>query len=354
MRVSTRNALRQLEHVRTMRDALRARLHEASGAIWTVASKVRTYSVWQRSVSAVVAATLFIGPLTVTFEQSESAAGALAAGSKRFDDDAWQQLRDLAGLRVRFMMQQAFATPIVDPNAPITFQPKITQSTGANGGVPVVNITAPNAAGISLNQYQTFNIDPVGLILNNSLMSGTSLTGGNVAANTNLAGRTASVIVNQVTSNGAAYASMLNGPLEVFGAPATVIIANPNGITTRGTGFTNTIGVTLSTGTPQFLSDMNGTRTDFSHATAVGYNVTGGHIQIEGNAGANGPGAGIEGTVGTIDLIAETIGVNAPLFAGNRINAIAGRQFVLPGVSSCCRARCRMRARRMARRRMAA
>ncbi|MEM5344266.1 filamentous hemagglutinin N-terminal domain-containing protein [Paraburkholderia azotifigens] len=334
MRVSTRNALRQLEHVRTMRDVLRARLHETSGQIWTVASKVRTYSVWQRSVSAVVAATLFIGPLTVTFEQSESAAGMLAAGSKRFDDDAWQQLRDLTGLRVRVMMQQAFATPIVDPNAPITFQPKITQSTGANGGVPVVNITAPNTAGISLNQYQSFNIDPIGLILNNSLMSGTSLTGGNVAANTNLAGRTASVIVNQVTSNGAAYASLLNGPLEVFGAPATVIIANPNGITTRGTGFTNTIGVTLTTGTPQFLSDMNGTRTDFIHATAVGYNVTGGHIQIEGNAGANGPGAGIEGTVGTIDLIAETIGVNAPLFAGSRINAIAGRQFVSPGAVS--------------------
>ncbi|WP_336598096.1 filamentous hemagglutinin N-terminal domain-containing protein [Paraburkholderia bengalensis] len=334
MRVSTRDALRQLDHVRTIRDELRARLRDTSGYIWTVASNGKTYSWWQRGVSAVVAATLFVGPLTVTFEQSQSAAGVLAAGSRRLDDDAWRQIRDLAGLRVRFMMQQAFATPIVDPNAPISFQPKITQSTGANGGVPVVNITAPNAAGISLNQYQTFNIDPVGLILNNSLMSGTSLTGGNVSANPNLSGRSASIIVNQVTSTGAAYASLLNGPLEVFGSPATVVIANPNGITTRGTGFTNTIGVTLSTGTPQFLSDLNGTPTDFSHATAVGYNVTGGHIQIEGNAGANGPGAGIEGTVGTIDLIAETIGVNAPLYAGNRINAIVGRQFVAPNAVS--------------------
>ena len=49
------------------------------------------------------------------------------------------------------------------------------------------------------------------------------------------------------------------------------------------------IGVTLSTGTPQFLSDLNGTVTDFSHAQAVGYSVAGGHIQIEGNAGVNGP-----------------------------------------------------------------
>ncbi len=330
MRVSTRNALRQLERVQLPREELRSGLTRASGYVRTIAGAARSYSLWQRAVSAVVAATLFVGPLTVTFEQSESAAGLLASGSHRLDDNAWQRIQDLAWLRVRFAMQEAMAAPIVDPTAPISFQPKITQTTGANGGVPVVNITAPNAAGISLNQYQTFNIDPVGLILNNSLLSGTSLTGGNVQANPNLAGRTASVIVNQVTSTGSAFASLLNGPLEVFGAPATVIIANPNGITTRGTGFTNTIGVTLSTGTPQFLGDLNGTQTDFAHAQAVGYNVTGGHIQIEGNAGTNGPGAGIEGTVGTIDLIAETIGINAPLYAGTRINTVAGRQFVLP------------------------
>ncbi len=58
--------------------------------------------------------------------------------------------------------------------------------------------------------------------------------------------------------------------------------------------------------------------------------MTGGHIQIEGNAGVNGPCAGIEGTVGrTIDLIGETIGINAPAHAGQRINAIGG-------ASSCC------------------
>ncbi|GGC45033.1 hypothetical protein GCM10011400_35170 [Paraburkholderia caffeinilytica] len=294
----------------------------------------RPYRVWQRAVSALVALTLFAGPLSITFEQSRDAAGVLAAGSHRLDDETWQRIIDLSAVRVRFAMQMAQAAPIVDPTAPITFQPKITQTTGAGGGVPVVNITAPNAAGISLNKYQSFNIDPVGLILNNSLMAGTSLTGGDLQANPNLAGRTASVIVNQVTSTGAAYASLLNGPLEVFGAPATVIIANPNGITTNGTGFTNTIGVTLSTGTPQFLSDLKGTVTDFDNAQAVGYSVTGGHIQIEGNAGVNGPGAGIEGTVGTIDLIGETIGINAPLYAGSRINAIAGRQFVLPSAVS--------------------
>ena len=330
MKASTRTALRQLEQSRLVRGDVPDRTRQSSRLGWLAGMPSRSYGWWQRAVSALVAVTLFAGPLSVTFEQSRDAAGVLAAGSRRLDDDAWLRITDLAAVRVRFAMQEAQATPIVDPTAPISFQPKVTQSTGSGGGVPVVNITAPNSAGISLNQYQSFNIDPIGLILNNSLMSGTSLTGGNVQANPNLSGRTASVIVNQVTSNGTAYASLLNGPLEVFGAPATVIIVNPNGITTQGTGFTNTIGVTLSTGTPQFLTGVGGTATSFGNAQAVGYNVTAGHIQIEGDAGVNGPGAGIEGTVGTIDLIAQTIGVNAPLYAGTRINVIAGQQFVTP------------------------
>lgn len=328
MDTSKREIARQLAHGQVLRSELRSRL-PAPGWL-KVRQPLRAYRVWQRAVAALVAATLFVGPITVTVEQGRDAAGVLAAGSRRLDDDTWQTVHDLAALRVHFAMQMAQATPIVDPTAPISFQPQVTQSGGAGGGVPVVNITAPNAAGVSLNQYKSFNIDPVGLILNNSQMAGTSLTGGTVQANPNLSGRTASVIVNQVTSTGTAFASLLNGPLEVFGTPATVIIANPNGITTQGTSFTNTIGVTLTTGTPQFLSAAGGTPTDFANAQAIGYSVTGGHIQIEGNPGVNGPGAGIEGTVGTIDLIAETIGINAPLYAGTRINAIAGDQFVMP------------------------
>ena len=291
------------------------------------------YGIWQRAVSALVAATLFVGPITLTVEQGRRAAGVIAAGSHRLGDDAWRRIEDLASLRIRFAMQVAEAAAIADPKAPISFQPAVTQSTGTGGGVPVINITAPNAAGISLNQYQSFNVDPVGLILNNSLQGGTTLTGGNVAANPNLNGRAASVIVNQVTSSGSAFMSVLNGPLEVFGAAATVIIANPNGIAVRGAGFTNTFGVTLTTGTPQFLTHMGGTQTDFTNAQAIAYDVRGGHIQIEGNAGTNGPGSGIEGTVGTIDLIGETVGVNAPLYAGTRINVLAGDQVVSPAAS---------------------
>lgn len=222
----------------------------------------------------------------------------------------------------------AHAAPIVDPRAPIPFQPTITQT---STGVPAVNIAAPNANGISVNSYQSFNIDSTGLVLNNSLTSGTPLLGGTLGANPNLAGRAASVIVNQVTTTGPA--STLVGPLEVFGSPASIIISNPNGVSVNGLSLTNATGLVLTTGTPQFLTGVGGTSTDFAHAGSLAYNVTSGNVSISGPAGVNGPGAGIEGTVGNIDVIAQTISLNAPLRADQRINLVAGNQLVSPTTS---------------------
>jgi filamentous hemagglutinin len=222
----------------------------------------------------------------------------------------------------------AHAAPIVDPRAPIPFQPTITQT---STGVPAVNIAAPNANGISVNSYQSFNIDSNGLVLNNSLTPGTPLLGGTLGANPNLAGRAASVIVNQVTTTGPA--STLVGPLEVFGSPASIIISNPNGVSVNGLSLTNATGLVLTTGTPQFLTGVGGTSTDFAHAGSLAYNVTSGNVSISGPAGVNGPGAGIEGTVGNIDVIAQTISLNAPLRADQRINLVTGNQLVSPTTS---------------------
>lgn len=224
----------------------------------------------------------------------------------------------------------AHAAPIADPAAPVRFAPTMTATTGAAapaGGVPVVNIATPNAQGISLNQYRSFVVDPVGLILNNSNIGGGSFLGGQVEANPHLSrSGPAGLIVNQVSGQAPA---LLNGTVEVYGGAAGVVIAAPGGVYTQGAGFTNTKDVTLTTGTPQWLT-ASGTATGFDAAAAAGFLVEGGRLQI-GNAYPGNPrAAGIEGTVANMHLLAEQIGIDAALYAGERIDVIAGRQRVTP------------------------
>src|SRR5450830_549840 len=219
----------------------------------------------------------------------------------------------------------AQAATIADPRAPIVFAPTITQT---STGIPVVNIAAPNANGISVNQYQSFDVGSSGLVLNNSLVGGTPFLGGTVGANSNLAGHAASMIVNQVLSTG--NASSLIGTLEVFGSPATIVISNPNGVSVNGLSLINASNLVLSTGTVQFLTAPGGTSTSFSNAGALAYNVTSGAISVSGPAGVNGPGTGINASVGNIDLIGQTISLAAPVNANVRVNLIAGNQLVSP------------------------
>ncbi|EHP39558.1 filamentous hemagglutinin adhesin HecA 20-repeat-containing protein, partial [Cupriavidus basilensis OR16] len=194
----------------------------------------------------------------------------------------------------------------------------------------MVGITTPNAAGISLNQYRSFVVDPIGLILNNSTTGGGTFLGGQVGANANLAiSGPAGLIINQVTSQ---VPAQVNGTIEVFGVPAGVVIAAPGGVYTNGASFTNTTQVTLTTGVPQFLSGT-GTSSSFDAATAAGFLVQGGRVQIANPSPGNPNGVGIEGTVGNINLIAESIGIDAALHAGNQINLVAGRQLVTPSAA---------------------
>ncbi|WP_230944391.1 filamentous hemagglutinin N-terminal domain-containing protein, partial [Burkholderia territorii] len=224
----------------------------------------------------------------------------------------------------------AHAAPIVDPRAPIPFQPTITQT---STGVPAINIPTPNSNGISVGQYQSFNVGPEGLVLNNSTVAGVPLLGGTLGANPNLNGRPATTIINQVTSTGPA--ASLYGPLEVFGSPAAVVVASPNGVSANGLSVTNITNLTLTTGTPQFLTGIGGTATDFAHAGAVAYDVRSGNISINGPAGNDGtPGAGVEGTVGNLDLIGQSVTVGAPLRADQRVNIVTGNQLVTPTSSN--------------------
>ena len=93
--------------------------------------------------------------------------------------------------------------------------------------------------------YREFNVDSNGVVLNNSASDLTHATLGNIAKNNNLTNGSASVILNEVTSN---RASSLNGFIEVAGQRADVVIANPNGISCSGCSFINTNKAVLTTG----------------------------------------------------------------------------------------------------------
>ncbi|PVZ15419.1 MULTISPECIES: filamentous hemagglutinin N-terminal domain-containing protein [unclassified Pseudomonas] len=145
-----------------------------------------------------------------------------------------------------------------------------TQVTQAGNGVPVVNIAAPNASGLSHNQFQAYNVGQEGVILNNatSNVQATQL-GGIIVGNANLQGRAAGTILNEVNGG---TPSQLNGYTEVAGQAARVIVANPYGVTCNGCGFINTPRATLTTGKP--VLDSNG---KLDH-----YQVDGGQVSIEG------------------------------------------------------------------------
>ncbi|GLK87925.1 hypothetical protein GCM10017655_09870 [Pseudomonas turukhanskensis] len=113
-------------------------------------------------------------------------------------------------------------------------------------GVPVIGIANPTSKGLSHNRFEQFNVDKPGVVFNNSLSAGTSKLAGNLEANPNLA-QAAKAILTEVTGN---KPSTLAGTMEVFGAKADVIVANPNGVTLNGVSTVNMRGFVATTGVP--------------------------------------------------------------------------------------------------------
>ncbi|MFP1682892.1 DUF637 domain-containing protein [Alloalcanivorax sp. C16-1] len=179
----------------------------------------------------------------------------------------------------------------------------------AANGVPVVNIRNPNGAGVSHNFYQDLNVGRQGMILNNGRGLSQTELAGYIEGNPNLKNGSARLILNEVIG---ANPSALNGYLEVGGARADVVIANPNGITCNGCGFINTDHATLTTG--RALMDADGALRAFD--------VQGGRIHI-GADGAN------TGNVDRFDLIARSVSLAGAINA-DQLNVIAGRQRVDP------------------------
>ena len=191
----------------------------------------------------------------------------------------------------------------------------ITPTHGTNGrptmdkaanGVPVVNIQNPNSKGVSQNFYNDFNVGSKGVVLNNSQQVTQTQLGGYIEGNPNLHNGSASLILNEVIGQNP---SNLGGYIEVGGARADVVVANPNGISCNGCGFINTNHATLTTG----KSIMEG-------GELQGFDVQGGRIGI-GENGLNGS------NTDRFDLIARSVKVAGELHADS-LNIVTGQQRV--------------------------
>lgn len=200
----------------------------------------------------------------------------------------------LCAFGMQALVVQAQATLPITPDRSGPTHPVVGVSTS---GVPLVNITVPTN-GVSLNNFTQYNVGTKGAVLVNSGRNAQTQLAGWVQ----VGNQAARVIVNQVTSG---HPSRLLGPTEIAGRQANLVIANPAGITCAGCGFLNVPRVTLATGMTTFNPD----------GTLAGFNVTQGHIGIDG--------AGLDARDSAIDLIARAMTINGQVWADS-IDAVAG------------------------------
>ena len=183
----------------------------------------------------------------------------------------------------------ALANPVVPDQGKLG--PKIEE---ARNGMTVVNINTPNDKGLSHNQYNAFNVDEKGLILNNANRPVNTELAGYIMGNPNLVGPTANTILNEVTGTSS---TSMNGALEVAGNKAHVIVANPNGISINNGTFINASSATLTTGNPII-----------NNGSVTGYNVQKGVITV-GEKGLN------ASKTARTDMLAEAVKLNGKVWA---------------------------------------
>lgn len=197
------------------------------------------------------------------------------------------------------------ANPIeVDKNAPHERQATVGQ---AANGITLVNVAGPSAGGVSRNDYTNFNVPQNGVILNNSYQMANTKLGGYVPGNANMMRGSANVIVNEVTSHNP---TEMKGFIEVAGRKASVVVANPNGITVDGGGFINTDRAVLTTGKTEYDSKGN----------LNSYRVEQGRVSINGN-GLNAKDAN------SLQNLTEATNVNAGVWA-NTIETRTGKNTI--------------------------
>ncbi|WP_299289105.1 filamentous hemagglutinin N-terminal domain-containing protein, partial [uncultured Tateyamaria sp.] len=206
-------------------------------------------------------------------------------------------------LAVQPVLAQAQSITLVSPSGGP--RPHVDAS---QNGTAVLNISRPNAAGVSHDRYSDFQAGD--LIVNNSAtITGTTL-GGFVEGNANLTpGREADLWIGEVVGGNA---TQLTGILEVAGPSMDMVLANEFGITCNGCGFINTGRATLTTGSPQF--GANG--------SLSGFDVRQGTVTI-GAGGLNPENRVALSDASRVDVIARAAQVYGAM-RGDRLNIVAG------------------------------
>uniref|UniRef100_UPI000D305496 two-partner secretion domain-containing protein n=1 Tax=Neisseria weaveri TaxID=28091 RepID=UPI000D305496 len=206
----------------------------------------------------------------------------------------------MAAVGTAWVLPSQAADIQADRHAPANQQPVVLQT--ANG-LPQVNIQTPTTGGVSVNQYQQFDVSRRGAILNNSRRNTQTRLGGWIQGNPMLAGGEARIIVNQVNSSNP---SLLNGYIETAGKRAEVVIANPSGIQVDGGGFINAAGVTLTTGKPLI-----------GNGGLEGFQVREGRVSVSGE--------GLDGsTADYTRILTQAAEINGRVWAKD-LNITAGR-----------------------------
>ena len=175
----------------------------------------------------------------------------------------------------------------------------------APNGVPIVNVNAPNNQGISVTNFQEFNVGSNGEIINNADNTGRSYLGGLIPGNPNYApNQAAQLIILQVNGSNR---TTIEGYLEVLSrSKPNVILSNENGITVNGGG---TIGIANFTATTGKVNLVDG--------QYIGINTTDGSLII-GPKGFDGS------TADYVNFIAKNIQQSGKVVSNSGLTYIAG------------------------------
>ncbi|MGN4151516.1 two-partner secretion domain-containing protein, partial [Burkholderia gladioli] len=238
--------------------------------------------------------------MVMAVAETATAEGKSASGEAR-------RVKRSSGMRAAAVLAAsavagALSTPVqaqivgAGPSAPVVIQ--------TPNGLPQVNINKPGGGGVSVNTYNQFDVQKAGAILNNSPTIVQTQLGGWINGNPNFGPNDAArIIVNQVNSPNP---SQIRGALEIAGARAELVLANPSGIYLDGAGFINTSRATLTTGLPFYGPD----------GSLAGYNINRGLVTVAG-AGLN------ASNLDQVDIISRAVQANAAIYAKN-LNVIAG------------------------------